>query len=173
MPSGTIRVWIPTVKTWSQRLSEMPIGPGGLSARTSRTVRLGPADCSPGNRGPSAWSTRAAHVLSSVKVNNGPSAVDYPPGSAFSRKNFAKKSQVWNKSQKPADRPPEGPRLSAQHLKTDFSQDFQRNPFNKWNCHSSKCNACKSLIKVALWKVKPMKLTPFDSTTIYPINPVF
>jgi hypothetical protein len=29
------------------------------------------------------------------------------------------------------DRPPHGPGLSAQHLKTDFSQDFQRNPFTK------------------------------------------
>jgi hypothetical protein len=35
-----------------------------------------------------------------------------------------------------------------------------------------KCNACKFLIKVALWKVKPMKLIPLDSTTIYPINTV-
>jgi hypothetical protein len=28
------------------------------------------------------------------------------------------------------------------------------------------------LIQVALWKVKPMKLIPLDSTAIYPINPV-
>jgi hypothetical protein len=70
------------------------------------------------------------------------------------------------------NRPPQGPGLSVPQLKTDFSQDFQQNLFIKWNRHSSKCNACKFLIKVALWKVKPMKLTLLDSTTIYPINPV-
>jgi hypothetical protein len=30
----------------------------------------------------------------------------------------------------------------------------------------------QNLIKVALWKIKPMKLTPLNSTAIYPINPV-
>jgi hypothetical protein len=86
--------------------------------------------------------------------------------------NIWQKPQLLNKYQKPADRPPREPGLSAQHLKTDFSKDFQRNPFTKRNRHSSECNAYKFLIKVALWKVKPMKLTPLDSTAIYPINPV-
>jgi hypothetical protein len=67
-------------------------------------------------------------------------------------------------------RPKDG--LSAQYLKTVFPYDFQRILFTKRNRHSSKCNACKFLIQVALWKVKPMKLIPLDSTAIYPINPV-
>jgi hypothetical protein len=66
----------------------------------------------------------------------------------------------------------QGPGLSAPQQKFGFSQDFQRNLFNKRSRHSSKCNACKFLIKVALWKVKPMKLIPLDSTAIYPFNPV-
>jgi hypothetical protein len=86
--------------------------------------------------------------------------------------NFCQKSQVLNKYKKPADRPAQGSGLSARHLKTNFSYDFQWNPFTKRNRHSSKCNACKFLIQVALWKVKPMKLIPLDSTTIYPINMV-
>jgi hypothetical protein len=32
--------------------------------------------------------------------------------------------------------------------------------------------ARKFLIKVALWKVKPMKLIPIDSMAMYSINPV-
>jgi hypothetical protein len=105
--------------------------------------------------------------------------MDCPPRtrelSAWKRiflENLCQKPQLLNKYQKPADRSPREPGLSTQHLKTDFSIDFQQNPFTKRNRHSSKCNAYKFLIKVALWNVKPMKLTPLDSTTIYPINPV-
>jgi hypothetical protein len=150
----------------------VPVGPGGLSARNPRTFRLGPVDFPPGprglsagRRGPSTRSTRAAHVLSSFKENNDPRTVRLE---ANFLENLCQKTQILYKSQKPADRPPQVPGLSAQHLKTDFSKDFQRSPFTKRNRHPSKCNACKFLIKVALWKVKPIKLTPLDSMAIYP-----
>jgi hypothetical protein len=76
MPSQTVRVWIPTVKTRSQWLLEWPVGLGGLSARTPRNFLLGrrtvcgkAVDRPPG---PPELHT----VLSSFEVNYGPSAVD-------------------------------------------------------------------------------------------------
>jgi hypothetical protein len=74
MPSRIVRVWIPTVKTRSQRLSKVPVGR---------------ADSPPGPREQFAWATRIVHgyaadrspgppelhtVLSGFEVNNGPSA---------------------------------------------------------------------------------------------------
>jgi hypothetical protein len=38
--------------------------------------------------------------------------------------NFCQKPQILNKYQKPADRPPREPGLSAQYLKTDFLKIF-------------------------------------------------
>jgi hypothetical protein len=94
---------------------------------TPRTVRQGPTDRPREGRGLSTLSTRAHPVLSSFEVNNGPSALD--PRIVCTKANFleklCQKPQIFNKSQKHADRPPQGPGLSAQHLKTDFSKDFQ------------------------------------------------
>jgi hypothetical protein len=73
MPSRTVRVWIPTVKTRSQRLAELAVGPGEPSARTPWTIRLGPADCPQVGRGPSARSTELHPVLLGFEENNGPS----------------------------------------------------------------------------------------------------
>jgi hypothetical protein len=157
-------------RTVRQGYADCPPGPRGLSAGWPRTVCPGPRAAprsvanngpSAAPRGPSAWSRRTVRLV----------PADRPPGSAFSR-NLLPKTQLLNKNQRPADRPPEGPGLSARNQKTCFSFDFQRKPFTKRNRHSSKCNACKLLIQVALWKVKPMKLIPLDSTAIYPINPV-
>jgi hypothetical protein len=94
----------------------LTVGPGGPSARTTRTVRLGPADC------PRAG--RPVHRAAPCFVkNNGPSA--WGPRTvrleAHFLENFCQKSQILNKYKKPTDRPPQGPGLSAQHLKTDFS----------------------------------------------------
>jgi hypothetical protein len=172
--SRIVRVWIPTIKTQSQWLSEWPVGPGGLSTRTLRTVRQGLTDRPRVGHRPSAWSSWAAHGSVWFEVNFGLSALDPRTVRSeviFSQKTFPKTSDFKKTSKA---RGPSAPRarLSAPQLKSDFSQDFQRNPFIKWNRHSSKCNACKFLIKVALWKVKPMKLIPLDSTAIYHINPV-
>jgi hypothetical protein len=174
MTSRTVCVWIPTIKTRSQLLSEMLVGPGGLSARTPRTVHEGHADRPMVGRGPSARSTRAAHRSVWNEVNFGPFTEDprtVRPKKIFLEK-LCQKPQIFNKSQEPVDRSLQESRLSAPQQKTDFSQDFQRNLFIFWKRHSSKCNACKFLIKVALWKVKPMKLIPLDSTSIYTINQV-
>jgi hypothetical protein len=66
----------------SQWLPEVPIGTGGLSARTPRTVRLGPADVrrqtadvhrQTADRPPSPPELHT--VLSSFEVNNGLSAI--------------------------------------------------------------------------------------------------
>jgi hypothetical protein len=78
-----------------------------------------PADCPPS---PPELHT----VLSGFEVNNKPSASD-PRTIRLEAKfleNLCQKPQILNKSQKPADRPPREPGLSAQHLKTDFSKDF-------------------------------------------------
>jgi hypothetical protein len=68
--SRTVRVWIPTVKTRSQRLAELavgladrPPGPCGPSAWAPRTDRLGSADCPRAGRGPSARSIELHPVL--------------------------------------------------------------------------------------------------------------
>jgi hypothetical protein len=93
MPSRTVRVWIPTVKTWSQRLSELPIAPGGLSARTPRTVYQGLADRLRVGRGPSGRTSRAVHRSVRFEVNFRLSAMDptvCPPGSNFFSKNFTR-----------------------------------------------------------------------------------
>jgi hypothetical protein len=103
-----------------------------------RTVRKGPADRPPGPHGPSAWaradypragrgqsarSTELHPVLFGSEENNGLSARG--PRTvrleAHFLKNFCQKSQILNKYKKPVDRLPQGPGLSAQHLKTDFS----------------------------------------------------
>jgi hypothetical protein len=151
---------------------------GGTDRWAGRTVRQGHADRPPGPRGLSAGSPRTVRPVHRAAPcfvkNNGPSTRG--PRTvhleAYFHKNFCPKIQVLNKNHKLADRLPQGPGLSAQYLKTVFPYDFQRILFTKRNRHSSKCNACKFLIQVALWKVKPMKLIPLDSTAIYPINPV-
>jgi hypothetical protein len=98
------------------------VGPGGLSARTPRNVRVGPTDCPRVDRGPSARSTKLHPVLLGFEENNGPSA--WGPWIVYLEahflENFCQKSQILNKYQKPADCPPQEPGLSAQHLKTDF-----------------------------------------------------
>jgi hypothetical protein len=105
MPSRTVRVWIPTVKMRSQRLAKLTVGPGGPSARTPWIVRPvhRAAPCSVKNNGPSAWGLRTVRL------------------EAHFLEKFCQKSQILNKYQKPADRPPQGPGLSAQQLKTDIS----------------------------------------------------
>jgi hypothetical protein len=117
---------------------------GQTAARTPQTVRLGPADCPQACRDRPPGPPELHTVLSSFEVNNGLSAIDpriVRPKAIFLEKHCQKPYRL-NKSQRPADRPPQGPGLSAPQQKTDFSQDFQRNLFNK-RCHpSSKCNAC-------------------------------
>jgi hypothetical protein len=44
---------------------------------------------------------------------------------------LCQKPYILNKPQRPAGRLPQGPGLSAPQRKIDFSQDFQRNLFNK------------------------------------------
>jgi hypothetical protein len=85
--------------------ADCPRGPCGPSASRSRTVRPvhRAAPCSVKNNGPSAWGPRTVRL------------------EAYFLENFCQKSQILNKYQKPADRPPQEPGLSAQHLKTDFS----------------------------------------------------
>jgi hypothetical protein len=80
-------------------------GPRRLSAGRPRTVRPihRAAPCSVKNNGPSAWGSRTVRL------------------EAHFLEDFFQKSQILNKYQKPADCPPQGPGLSAQHLKTDFS----------------------------------------------------
>jgi hypothetical protein len=131
MASRTLRVWIPTVKMRSQLLSELLVGSGGLSARTPRTVLQGIADRLWVGCGPSARSTRATHHTVCFEVNFGLSSMDprtVRPKQIFLEK-LCQKSQILNKPQRPADRPPQGPGLFTPQQKTDFSQDFQRNLF--------------------------------------------
>jgi hypothetical protein len=91
-------------RTVRQGHADRPPGPRGLSAGRPRTVRPvhRAAPCSVKNNGPSTWGPRTvrpeAHFL----------------------ENFCQKSQILNKYHKLADRPPQGPGLSAQHLKTVF-----------------------------------------------------
>jgi hypothetical protein len=110
-----------------------------------RTVCQGLVDHPREGRGPSARSTRAAHHTVCFEDNFGLSAVDswtVHPEVTFLEK-LCQKPQILNKLQRPTDRPPQGLGLSALQQKTYFSLDFQRNLFIKWNCHSSKCNACR------------------------------
>jgi hypothetical protein len=151
----------------SQRLAEETVGPGGLSARTLGTVRGQAADRPPGPPSRVLFCLLLKRIIDRPHRARGLSA-----WKRIFLENFCQKRRILNKYQIPTDRPPREPGLSAQDLKDDFSQVFQQNPFTKRNRHSSKCNACKFLIQVALRKVKPMKLIPLDSTTIYPINPV-
>jgi hypothetical protein len=96
MPSRTVLIWIPTVKTRSQRLSEVVVGLGGLSARTPRTVRVGPADGPREDRGPSTRSTELHAVLFGFEENNGPPA--WGPRTvcleAHFLENFCQKTQI-------------------------------------------------------------------------------
>jgi hypothetical protein len=166
-----------------------PLSRGKNAKSTAVRRPLGRVDCPPGPRGLSTWAPRTVRGQAADRPPSPPSCTlfclvsrritDCPHRaralSAWKHiflENFCQKPQILNKYQKPADRPPREPELSAQHLKADFSYDFQWNPFTKRNRHSSKCNAFKFLIQVALWKVKPMKLIPLDSTVIYPINPL-
>jgi hypothetical protein len=119
----------------------LTVGPGGPSARAPRTVRMGPADCPRVGLGPSARSTELHPILLRI--------TDRPPGvrglSARKRifsKTFGQKTQILNKYQK--TRRPSAPRTRTVRPtpETDFSYDFQRNPFTKRNHHSSKCIAC-------------------------------
>jgi hypothetical protein len=92
-----------------------------------RTVRQDHTDRPPGPRGRSAgrpWTVRPVHRAAPCSVkNNGPSAWGPRTGhlEAHFLENVCQKSQILNKYQKPADRPHQGPGLSAQHLKIDFS----------------------------------------------------
>jgi hypothetical protein len=107
MPSQTVRIWISTVKTWSQRLSELPIEPDGLSTRTAQTVHQGLADRPRVGHGSSTRSTRAVHHSVCFEVNFRTSAVDprtVRPGATFLEK-LCQKPKILNKSQRPADRP--------------------------------------------------------------------
>jgi hypothetical protein len=92
-------------RTVRQGHTVRPPGPRRLSAGRPQTVRPvhQAAPCSVKNNEPSAWGPRTvcpeAHFL----------------------ENFCQKSQILNKYHKLADRPPQGPGLSAQYLKTVFS----------------------------------------------------
>jgi hypothetical protein len=92
-------------QTVRQDPTDRPLGPRELSAGRPRTVRPvhRAAPCSVKNNGPSAWGPRTVRL------------------EAHFLENFCQKSQILNKYQKPADRLPQGPGLSAQHLKTDIS----------------------------------------------------
>jgi hypothetical protein len=102
-------------RTVCRDLADRPLGPRGppeprgLSAGSPRTVRPvhQAAPCSVKNNGPSAW------VLRTVRLE------------AHFLENFCPKTQVLNKNQQPADRPPQGPELSTRYSKTYFSYDFQ------------------------------------------------
>jgi hypothetical protein len=112
-------------------VAELPVGPSGLSTRTLRTVCQGLADGPWVGCGPSARSTRVAHHTVCLEVNFGLPTMDprtVRPKEIFLEK-LCQKPQILNKPQRPADRPPQGPGLSAPQQKTDFSQDFQRNLF--------------------------------------------
>jgi hypothetical protein len=111
--------------------------------RTSRTVRDALADCprlnsnsknaksTAGRTG--CWAGRTVHLDPADLPRAGRRPVlkritDRPQEarglSIWKRiflENFCQKPQILNKYQKPADRPPREPGLSAQHLKTDFS----------------------------------------------------
>jgi hypothetical protein len=85
-------------------LSELPVGPGGLSARTPRTVRQGLVDRLRVGRRPSARSTRAAHHIVCFQVNFGLSAVDprtVRPNKIFLEK-LCQKSQILTKAREPS-----------------------------------------------------------------------
>jgi hypothetical protein len=92
-------------RTVRQDLADRPPGPRGLSAGRPQTIRPvhRAAPYSVKNNGPSAWGSRTVRL------------------EAHFLKNFCQKSQILNNYQKPAEHPPQGPGLSAQHLKTDFS----------------------------------------------------
>jgi hypothetical protein len=60
-------------KTRSQRLARPTVGPSWPFARTPRTVRLGPADCTRAGRGPSIQSTEMHLVL--LRITDRSSAV--------------------------------------------------------------------------------------------------
>jgi hypothetical protein len=99
---------------------------GGTDRWAEQTVRQGHVDRPPGPRGPSAgrpWTVRPVHRAAPCSVKNnrpsawGPRAVR--PEAHF-LENFCQKCQIFNKYQKLADRPPQGPGLSAQYLKTVF-----------------------------------------------------
>jgi hypothetical protein len=97
MPSRTVRVWIPTVKTWRQLLSELPVAPGGLSAMTPRTVHHGLTDRPRVGRRPSAQTSRVAHNSVCFEVNFKLSALDpwtVLPEAIFSWKTFPKTSDL-------------------------------------------------------------------------------
>jgi hypothetical protein len=155
MPSRTVRIGIPMVKTRSQRLVRLTVGPGGPSAKATRTVRLGHADCPRAAQGPSARSTEQHPILKRI-MDRPPRICEQSARKRIFSKTFAKKCQILNKYHKLMDRPPQWPGLSAQYLKIVSPYNFQRNPFTKRNCHSSKCNVCKFFIQVGLSKVKPM-----------------
>jgi hypothetical protein len=92
-------------RTIRQDLADRPLGPHGLSAGRSRTVRPvhRVAPCFVKNNGPSAWCPQTVRL------------------EAHFLENFCQKFQILNKYQKLADYLPQGPGLSAEHLKTDFS----------------------------------------------------
>jgi hypothetical protein len=100
-------------------------------------------------------------------VNFGISAVDprtVRPKEIFLKK-LCQKPQILNKPQRLADRPPHSRKLTCLKI---FNETFLSIEI----ATHLNAIACKFLIKVALWKVKPMKLIPLDSTAIYPINPI-
>jgi hypothetical protein len=153
MPSRIVHIWIPTVKkrevNGCQRCplgwADCPPGPHGLSAWASRNVCGQAADRPPG---PPELHT----VMFGFEVNNGPSSQD-PRTVCLEAKfleNLCENTQILNKSQKPTNRPLREPRLSAQHLETDFLWIFNEtllpreiathlnakhaNSWSKWHC---------------------------------------
>jgi hypothetical protein len=108
-----------------------------------RTVRQDPADHPRVGRRPSVWSTRAAHHSVWFEVNSRLSAVNprtVRPEVIFSKK-LCQKPQIINKLQRPVDRPPQGPALSAPQQKTNFSHDFQWNSWNEITTHLNAMHA--------------------------------
>jgi hypothetical protein len=123
MPSRTTRVWIPMVKPRSQRLSWVIVGPGGLSARTPQTVRVGPSDCPRVDRGPSARSTELHSVLLRI--------TDRPPGVrglfAWKRifsKTFSKNLKYLINIKNPRTVHPKGPDCPSNTWKLIFLKIF-------------------------------------------------
>jgi hypothetical protein len=133
MPSRTVRDALADCPRLNSNSKNAKSTAGRTGCWAGRTVHLDPADLPRAGRRP---------VLKRI-TDRPQEARGLSIWKRIFLENFCQKPQILNKYQKPADRPPREPGLSAQHLKTDFSWDFQQNPFTKRNHHSSKCNACK------------------------------
>jgi hypothetical protein len=99
MPSRTVRVWIPTVKTWSQLLAEVSVGPAdwppgtrGLSAWDPRAVRGKAADCLPCSPESTPFCLVSRSITDRPPYTRGLS--DCPHRSEFSQKTLPKTSDI-------------------------------------------------------------------------------